>query len=171
MKVQVLCWGSNRSERPEMRTSTSVWHATVKERCLSPQSWPLSEVSHTKTHTRTAHLHPFSTWAALSSHVHTPDFSRRPRFPVLSVVDVTIEPCHTLPPQQAAVNCSFYSPSRVRPSVIWPQTGPASVRAEGRFSIPVCCNHCASQLKGVNLMYPASLEGNVSNVLLQHVMK
>ena len=170
MKVQVLCWGSSRSEHPETRTSTSAWHATVKERCLSLQSWPLSEVSHTKTHARTPSP-SFSTWAVLSIHVRTPDFSRRPRFPVLSVVDVTIEPCHTLSPQQAAVNCSFYSPSRVRPSVIWPQTGPASVLAEGCFSIPVCCYHCTSQLKGVNLMYPASLEGNVSNVLLQHVMK
>lgn len=37
-------------------------------------------------------------------------------------------PCLSL---QAAVNCSFYSPSSVRPSVIWPQTGPTSVLAKG----------------------------------------
>lgn len=47
MRVRELCWGSNRSERPETRTSTSAWHATARERCLSLQSWPLSEVRRT----------------------------------------------------------------------------------------------------------------------------
>lgn len=62
------------------------------------------------THTHT--LSPsFSTRAVLSFHMHTPDFSFSAPFPGLSVVDVTMEPCHTQPPQQAAVNCSFFSPS------------------------------------------------------------
>lgn len=150
MRVRVLCWGSNRSEHPEMRTSTSVWHVTVKERCLSLQSWPLSEVRHTNCpppHTHTPHLHLFPLdWCFLFTCTHLIS-ARRPRFPGLSVVDVTIEPCHTLPPQQAAVNCSFYSPSWVRPSVIWPHRGLARMLAEGYFSIRACCNHCASRLE------------------------
>jgi len=45
---------------------------------------------------------------AFSSHVHTLPL---PSFMGLSVIDVTIEQHHTLPAKQAAVNCSFYSPS------------------------------------------------------------
>ena len=62
----------------------------------------------------------------------------------------------------------------MRPSVIWPQRGTASILAQGYFSVPACCNHCnPGQSGGVNLMLTASLEENLhnGNTVLQHVMR
>lgn len=58
------------------------------------QAHPLPHPLHARTHIQSS---SFSTSVVLSFHMHTPDFNRRPRFPGLSVVDVTIKPCHTLP--------------------------------------------------------------------------
>lgn len=99
--------GYSHSELRETRTSTSVWHATARERCPSRQSWPLSEVERTHTHTHTrshtvhSQAHPVFMLYPLDwrfpLYVHTPGLSRRLGFPAPSAVDLTTTPCHTLP--------------------------------------------------------------------------
>lgn len=112
MREPVPCCGSSHSELRETRTSTSVWHATARERCPSRPSWPLSEVEHTHSHTIHSRAHPVFILYPLDRHfplyVHTPGLSRRLGFPAPSAVDVTTTPCHTLP--FTAGCCSFYSP-------------------------------------------------------------
>lgn len=130
------CCGYSHSELRETRTSTSVWHATVRERCPSRQSWPLSEVELTHTHTPQAHsntgtscLHPLSTRLALPSfHAHTwvEPSSRLPH--AISCG------CDNAAVPHPAFHCRlqptvlFIVPSSVQPSVIWPpRTGRAGL--------------------------------------------
>lgn len=99
------CCGYSHSELRETRTSTSVWHATVRERCPSRQSWPLSEVELTHTHTHHRRIqtlaHPVFILYPLDwrfpPFMHTPGLNRHLGFPTPSAVDVTTPPCHTLP--------------------------------------------------------------------------
>lgn len=155
MKVLALCWGSSRSEPPEMRTSTSVWHATVKERSLSLQSWPLSEVTHTCT---LSFLHLFP--AVMSS------------FTGLSVVDVTIKQRHTLPAHQAAGSCSFYSPFECAQAWCGCEEGQptCSLRGISASQLAVIIP-LPGQSEGVNPVLTVSLEGTLSNASLRQVTR
>lgn len=131
MREPAPCCGYSHSELRETRTSTSVWHATARERCPSRQSWPLSEVENTHTHTVHSQAHCVFILDPLDwhfpLHMHTPGLSRRLGFPAPSAVDVTTTP-------HPAFHCGlqptvlFIVPPSVRPSVIWPhRTGRAGL--------------------------------------------
>lgn len=137
-----------------MKTPMSAWHATVRERCLSPPSWPLSEVSDTPAPSfRTPLLS-----RALSSRA----------WPLSSFPQTTAGGCDSGAAARPA-DCgqrqaaSFYRRSSVRPSVIWPETGRASVLAKGyplsQFAVITAIS---GPIEGVNRINPAALEAKLS---------